>query len=71
MFAAACLGRPQHGGAGARGAEEAEAGQAAGKAQGSWHWSTTGSKAEMRNSILAQVLDQSARARCKHLHFSL
>ena len=65
--AAACLGRPQHGGAGARGAEEAEAGQAAGKAQGSWHWSTTGSKAEMRNSILAQVLDQSARAQLSNL----
>ena len=28
-------------------------------------------EAEMRNSILAQVLDQSARARCKHLQFSL
>lgn len=28
-------------------------------------------EAEMRNSILAQVLDQSARARCKHLQFPL
>lgn len=28
-------------------------------------------EAEMRNSILAQVLDQSARARCKHLQFLL
>jgi hypothetical protein len=28
-------------------------------------------EAEMRNSVLAQVLDQSARARCKHLRFPL